>query len=116
MEVFWQSNTDTLTSSEVIQKLSKRSGMTAKMIRVLMNRLCQKGILSYTIDEHDSRIYHYQAMKTREECEQEKSESFVNSYFSGSQTSAVAALLQNVDLTEAQIAELEAILEKHKKA
>ena len=115
MEVFWQSGEETLTSSDVIKVLTESSDMTAKMIRVLINRLCQKEILSYMVDEHDSRVYHYQALKTRQECEQEKSESFVKSYFSGSQTSAVAALLQNVDRTEEQIAELEQILEKQRK-
>lgn len=115
MEIFWQRGEETLTSSEVIKLLTESSDMTAKMIRVLINRLCQKGILTYTVDEHDSRVYHYRALKSRQECEQEKSESFVNSYFSGNQTSAVATLLQNVDLTAEQIEELESILEKQRK-
>ncbi len=39
---------------------------------------------------------------------------FVDSYFSGNRTNAVAALLQNLALTEEQIEELEEILEKSK--
>ena len=39
---------------------------------------------------------------------------FVNSYFAGSRTSAIAALLQGVTLTDEQIQELGEILEKSK--
>ena len=84
------------------------------MVRVLMNRLCQKGLLGYTVDEKDARVYHYFVLKSREECLKEKSRRFVDSYFSGNQTNAVAALLQSISLTEEQIQELTEILEKSK--
>lgn len=113
MEVFWSSGTS-LTSSEVIKRLEKTASMTPRMIRVLINRLCQKDILGFTVDEKDARVYHYFVKKSREDCLQEKSQRFVDSYFSGSRTNAVASLLQNLALTEEQIEELEEILEKSK--
>ena len=84
MEVFWASNTP-LTSS---------------------------GILGHTRDEKDARIYHYVALKSKEECLRHKSKKFVNSYFCGNQTSALASLIQSIALTDEQINELEEILEK----
>ena len=42
----------------------------------------------------------------------EKSRKFVDSYFSGNGTNAMAALLQSFSLTEEQIQELEEILKK----
>ena len=111
MEVFWASNTP-LTSSEVIHKLPRGLDMTPKMVRVLMSRLCQKGILGHTRDEKDARIYHYVALKSKEECLRHKSKKFVNSYFCGNQTSALASLIQSIALTDEQINELEEILEK----
>ena len=113
MEVLWASNTP-LTSSEVIKKMQGNVDMSARMVRVLMNRLSQKDILGYTVDEHDSRVYHYYELKQKEECVKEKSRKFVDSYFSGSGTNAMAALLQSFDLTDEQIEELEEILEKSK--
>jgi BlaI family penicillinase repressor len=113
MEVLW-SNQAPMTSKAVIQELHDISSMTPKMIRVLMNRLCEKGILTYTVDPNDKRIYHYSVLKSREECQREKSRKFVDSFFKGSQTNAVAALLQSASLTEEQIKELEEILEKSK--
>lgn len=111
MEVFWACNTS-LTAREVIQKIHDKADMSPRMVRVLINRLCQKGVLSFTIDEHDARIYHYSVMKSKEECQKEKSRKFVDSYFEGSRKNAMAALLQSADLTKEQFKELEEILEK----
>lgn len=113
MEILWERNTS-MTSSEVIRFLREKSDMTPRMIRVLMNRLCQKELLGYTVDENDARVYHYFVLKSREECLKEKSRRFVDSYFSGNQTNAVAALLQSISLTEEQIQELTEILEQSK--
>ena len=113
MEVFWASDAS-LTAKEVIKKVRDKADMSPRMVRVLINRLCQKGVLSYTVDEHDSRVYHYSVMKSKEECQKEKSRKFVDSYFEGSRANAMAALLQNARLTEEQYRELEEILEQCK--
>ena len=115
MEILWESGTP-LTSMEVLNRLQGKSDMTLRMVRVLMSRLSQKGLLGFTIDENDARVYHYQAIKSKEECLSEKSKRFVNSYFAGNRTNAVAALLHGVTLTDEQIKELEEILEKSKEA
>lgn len=114
MEVLWDS-IGPLTSAQVIQRLQEMTSMNPKMVRVLMNRLCQKKLIAYTIDEKDARVYHYFPLKSREECSREKSRKFVDSYFSGRHTDALAALLQSYQLTEEQIQELEEILEQSKR-
>ncbi len=113
MEIFW-SGSGTMTAREVIQKIRETSDMSPRMVRVLLNRLWQKGVLSYTVDEHDARVYHYTVEKSREDCQKEKSRKFVDSYFGGSDNAAMAALLQNAELTEEQYRELEEILEQCK--
>lgn len=113
MEVFWAVDSS-LTAREVIQKLKGKSDMSPRMVRVLLNRLWQKGVLSYAVDEHDARVYHYKAMKSKEECQKEKSRKFVDSYFEGSRKNAMAALLQSAELTKEQFQELEDILEQCK--
>ncbi len=111
MEVLWSCK-EPLPSSQVYKRMQGNVDMSQRMVRVLMNRLNQKGILGYTVDERDSRVYHYYAQKSREECVKEKSRKFVDSYFSGNGTNAMAALLQSFALTDEQIKELEDILEK----
>lgn len=111
MEVLWACG-EPLTSSEVYKRMQGNADMSMRMVRVLMNRLNQKDVLGYTVDERDLRVYHYYVQKTREECVKEKSRKFVDSYFSGNGTNAMAALLQSFALTDEQIKELEDILEK----
>ena len=111
MEVLWGCG-EPLTSAEVHKRMQGNVDMSMRMVRVLMNRLSQNGVLGYTVDERDLRVYHYYVQKSREECLQEKSRKFVDSYFSGSGTNAMAALLQSFALTDEQIKELEDILEK----
>ena len=113
MEVFWANETS-MTAKEVIKKMQEKSDMSSRMVRVLLNRLWQKGVLSYTVDEHDLRVYHYSVQKSKEECQKEKSQKFVDSYFEGSRKNAMAALLQSAKLTEEQFQELEEILEQCK--
>ncbi|EOS74117.1 hypothetical protein C819_03306 [Lachnospiraceae bacterium 10-1] len=116
MEVFWASSAS-LTAREVIRKIQDKADMSPRMVRVLINRLCQKGVLGYTVDENDLQVYHYFVLKSKEDCQKEKSRKFVDSYFGGSRKNAMAALLKSTDLTEEQFTELEGILgqcmEKH---
>lgn len=113
MEVLWASD-EPLTSSEVYKRMQGTVDMSQRMVRVLMNRLNSKDILGYTVDEHDSRVYHYYVQKPKDECVKEKSRRFVDNYFSGSGTNAMTALLQSFVLTDEQIKELEEILEHSK--
>ena len=112
MEVLWASSIP-LTSQEIIRRVQDKK-MSAKTVRVLLNRLRQKGIVDYLNDKEDARVYHYFALKTKGDCEKEKSRRFVESYFAGNQTNALAALLQSCILTDEQIEELEDILEQSK--
>lgn len=114
MEVLWESG-EALTSSEVIGRMKPENRMNPKMVRVLMNRLCQKGILAYRVDEKDARIYHYYPLKSREDCQKEKSSRFIESYFGGNQMGAVAALIGSSELTEDELRELEGILSDRKR-
>ena len=114
METLWNCDHD-LTSSEITERLPKSSSMTQRMVRVLINRLCKKDLLSYTVDSHDSRVYHYTATKGRDELLREKSRAFANSYFEGDKFGAAFAFLENGELTREQIAELEAIIKRSKK-
>lgn len=113
MEQLWNSDR-ALTTLEIQKRIEEESAMTLRTVRVLTNRLLKKGLVGFEVDKKDARVYHYHALKSREECVKEKSKSFVDNYFAGSQTSACAALLQTGTLTDEQIKELEEILEQSK--
>ncbi len=111
METIWKHDADSLTSAEMIERLKNVQDMSPKTVRVLINRLCRKGMLAYTVDQEDSRVYHYYALKSREECLREKSRHFVDSYFSGSGSGALAALISSIELSDGEWQELKDILE-----
>ena len=114
MEVLWRCGHD-LTSAEITDRLPKSSKMTQRMVRVLINRLCKKGMLTYTVDPNDSRVYHYTAARGREECQRAKSKAFVENFFEGNRLTAAFALLGKEKLSEEQIKELEKLIAKAKK-
>lgn len=109
MEAIWDSE-DALTSSEILGRIDKNAKLDARTARVLLHHLCKKGLLGYVVDGQDSRVYHYHALRTREECLRTKSQSFVNAYFRGNSSGAVAAFLQHAAFTDEQLKELGEIL------
>ena len=114
MEILWEKGHE-MTSRELIAELMDdgHPEMTDKMTRVLLNRLCAKGLLKYRVDEKDSRVYHYTPLKSRMECRTEKAGSFVQSFFGGDRLAAAAALLSGEDaLSEADIRRLEELLHR----
>ena len=110
MEVLWESGSS-LSSLEIIHRINQKRKMSPRTARVLLNRLKQKGMVDFTIDEKDSRIYYYFPKRTREECRQEKSRQFAESYFAGSQTGVLVSLAESFDLSEKQIDALRKVLD-----
>ena len=113
MEVIWRSNGD-ITASEIIQTLKGTLEVSARTIRVLINRLLAKGVIRYEVDQKDSRVYHYYVVKSKEECLAEKQDRFVRNYFGGNSTLAVASFLEKSRLSDEQFLELEQLVEKMK--
>lgn len=113
MEAVWDSG-EALSSAEILGRIDESENLCAQTERVLLHHLCKKGLLGYSVDEQDSRVYHYYPLRTREECLREKSADFISTYFRGSSSVAAAALLKNADFTDEQLRELAAILEERK--
>ncbi|MBP3458632.1 MAG: BlaI/MecI/CopY family transcriptional regulator [Lachnospiraceae bacterium] len=113
MEVIWKENRP-ITASEIIEKLKGVLDISQKTIRVMIGRLVSKGVLDYTIDKNDARIYHYFPQKTKDECLNMKSRRFVKNYFGGDASLAVASFLKSGNITEEQLAELERLVESLK--
>ena len=113
MEVIWDSE-DGITSGEILERVNRIDEMSPRTERVLLHHLCRKGLVGYTVDEHDSRLYHYFAKCTREECLELKKKSFVDTYYRGDESVALASFINGVVLTDDQIKELTELLESNK--
>lgn len=114
MEVVWN-EPDSITASDIIDCLKGILDVSSKTIRVMIKRLVDKGVLGYTVDKDDARIYHYFARKTKEECIKLKSSRFVKNYFGGSTSLAVASFLKSADITDEELEDLRGLLNSMKK-
>ena len=121
MEAIWGyeeknvKNEEGITSNEILDIVCKTDEMTVRTERVLMHHLVRKGLVGYTVDARDSRVYHYYSKKTREECLKEKRQDFIDLYFSGNSVGAAASFIKDAELTEKEIKELKKILKQKKK-
>ncbi len=104
-----------ITSNEILELVRKTDEMTVRTERVLMHHLVRKGLVGYTVDARDSRVYHYYSKKTKEECLKEKQQGFIDLYFSGNSVGAAASFLKDTELSEKEIKELKKILRQKKK-
>ena len=114
MEAIWDGE-EGITSSEILKKVRSVDDMSDQTERVLLHHILRKGLVGYTVDEHDSRVFHYYPKKTREECLKQKQKDFVKTYCRGSQSGAAASFLQTAELSDKDIKELEKILRQRKK-
>ena len=115
MEVIWDSDGD-ITAAEIIRALQGKLDVSARTIRVLLNRLLAKGVIRHEVDRKDSRVYHYYVVKTKEECLAEKQARFVRNYFGGNSTLAVASFIEKSQLSDEQFLELQQLVEKMKES
>ena len=113
MEVLWAQE-GSMTAAEIIGQLTGKTDVSQKTIRVMINRLLAKGMLTYTVDERDARIYHYQAARSKEECLRLKSRRFVSNYFGGNAALAVASFLQSAEISKEQLQDLSSLVESLK--
>lgn len=111
MEIIWNAGRS-MTAAEMIQALKGSVSISGKTIRVMINRLVAKGVLTYTVDEKDARIYHYEAARSREECLAVKSDRFVKNFFGGNTSLAIANFLRCADISREQLEELKSLVEQ----
>lgn len=120
MEVLWD-HEGAMTAAEIIEKIKEidaskgikdTRSMNKNTIKVMINRLLGKKLIAHYVDEKDLRVYHYHPTCTREECQSLKSERFVNNYFGGNTSLAVASFLRSADISREQLDALKSLVEE----
>lgn len=109
MEVLWEYG-EAMTAAEIIEDLKGVLDINKNTIRVMINRLLGKNVIDYHVDAHDARIYHYYPIKSKEQCLSLKSERFVNNYFGGKASLAVASFLKSAKLSKEELSELKSLV------
>ena len=110
MEIVWASK-DKITAARIIEQLKGKLDVSDKTVRVMINRLVAKGVLGFEVDSDDARIYHYFALRQKDECLGMKSRRFIDSFFGGDSGLAIASFIKNGDITEEELDEIRKIID-----
>ena len=105
MEVLWKYAP--LTAAEVAERAPAERGWSIRTVKTMLSRLLAKGVLAH---EEEGRRYLYRPAVAREDYVAQESGRLIDRMFGGRVTPLVAHLAQRDRLTDADIAEIEALL------
>jgi len=110
MQVLWEHGPQ--TANEVVQGLDGQVKWKPRTIKTLISRLVQKSAVTF---EAEGNRYRYAAAVNESECIRSETKSFVRRVYQGAMKPALAAFLENTDLSPQEIKELQEILEQKRK-
>lgn len=110
MDALWERSP--ATAAEVIEALDGVADWSPRTIKTLLARLVRKGHLEFV---PRGREYVYRPRVGRDACLRKETRSFLGRFFGSSVSPLVAQLIDAGDLSDADVAELEAILEQRRK-
>jgi len=110
MQVLWEHGP--LTANDVVHRLSGEVKWTPRTIKTLIGRLVRKGAVRF---QEEGTRYRYSATVPASECIRAETQSFIRRVYQGAMKPALAAFLENTDLSPEEIQELQKILEHKRK-
>jgi predicted transcriptional regulator len=105
MEVLWRDAP--LTATEVADRVPAERGWSIRTVKTMLARLLAKGVLAH---EEEGRRYLYRPAVARADYVAQESGRLIDRMFGGKVTPLVAQLAERDRLTDADIAEIEALL------
>ena len=105
MEVLWDKSP--LTAQEVVERVPAEREWSANTVKTLLGRLLAKNIIAH---EEEGRRYRYRPMVARADYVAGESRKLMDRLFGGRLTPLVAHLAERDQITDEDIAEIEALL------
>jgi len=105
MEVLWEEAP--LTAAEVAERVPPARGWSIRTVKTMLARLLAKGVLAH---EEEGRRYLYRPAVARADYVAQESGRLIDRMFGGRITPLVAQLAERDRLSDADIAEIEALL------
>jgi predicted transcriptional regulator len=109
MEVLWDQAP--LTASEVAERVPAERGWSIRTVKTMLSRLLNKGVLTH---EETAGGYLYRPAVRREDYVQQESRRLIDRMFGGRLTPLVAHMAERDQLSQKDIAEIEALLKELK--
>ncbi len=109
MQVLWERGPQ--TANDVVNALSNDVRWKPRTIKTLIGRLVKKGAVKVTDEGYR---YRYSAAVDESACVRSETKTFVRRVYKGAMTPALAAFLEDAELTVEDIDELQEILDQKK--
>ena len=110
MQILWQKGPQ--TANEIVIALKGEVKWKPRTIKTLISRLVKKGAVKYTDEGYR---YRYTAAVNESKCIRSETKSFISRVYQGVMNPALAAFLENVDLSDKDIDALQEILDQKRK-
>lgn len=110
MQVLWQNGPQ--TANDVVRALAGEVHWKPRTVKTLISRLVKKGAVRF---ETEGPRYRYSAAVAESECVRSETRSFVRRVYQGAMKPALAAFLEDADLSPQEIKELQEILAQKRK-
>jgi BlaI family transcriptional regulator, penicillinase repressor len=110
MQVLWEKGPQ--TANDVVGALAGEVQWKPRTVKTLISRLVKKGAVQF---EAEGMRYRYSAAVPESECIRSETKSFVRRVYQGAMKPALAAFLENADLSPQEIKELQEILAQKRK-
>ncbi len=110
MQVLWENGSQ--TANDVVEALSGEVKWKPRTIKTLISRLAKKGAIK--VAEEGYR-YRYSAAVAESACIRSETKSFVRRVYQGAAKPALAAFLEDADLSEQEIDDLLKMLDRKRK-
>jgi BlaI family penicillinase repressor len=109
MQVLWEHGPR--TANDIVKALAGEVKWKARTIKTLIGRLVKKGAVKVTAEGYR---YQYTAAVDESECIRSETKSFVQRVYQGGMSPALAAFLEDAELSAEDIEELQEILDQKK--
>lgn len=110
MQVLWDKGSQ--TANDVVRALDGAVHWKPRTVKTLISRLVKKGAVQF---EEEGTRYRYSAAVAESECIRSETKSFVRRVYQGAMKPALAAFLEDADLSPQEIKELQELLEQKRK-
>ncbi|UCF17331.1 MAG: BlaI/MecI/CopY family transcriptional regulator [Phycisphaerales bacterium] len=110
MQVLWEHGPQ--TANDVVGALSGEVNWKPRTVKTLISRLVKKGAVKVTDEGYR---YRYSAAVAESACVRSETKSFVRRVYQGAAKPALAAFLEDADLSDREIDDLQKILDRKRK-
>ena len=111
MQVLWGSSPQ--TANDVVNALSGEVKWKPRTIKTLISRLVKKGAIKVT---EEGYRYRYSAAVDESACVRSETRSFIRRVYQGAMKPALAAFIEDSDLSDKEIEDIHKILNQKRKA